>query len=317
MINLKQYHRFLVLAIILGISLVLTVATIAEGKPKVALLLKTETNPYFITVKEGALKGAEEAGVELDVFSPVSEVDMEDYLRLFENALAKGYQAIVFVPVQSAPFEAVVKKAYDKGVYVIAYDTKWVGPGEEYITSFIGTNNFEGAKSTGEYIGKLLNGKGKVAIIEGMVGNPAAIDRREGFKDGLKNYPDIEVVVSLPADWDADKALTVAENILTAHPDLNSIFACNDQMVQGALRAVEAAGKAGKVYLQGFDGITSVLKLIKEGKILSDVVQSPWEMGHSGVINAKKAIVGESFEKEVWTGQPLVTKDNVDEFLEK
>jgi ribose transport system substrate-binding protein len=163
---------------------------------------------------------------------------------------------------------------------------------------------------------KALNGKGKVAHIQCQLGAVNAQKRGQGFEEALKGT-NVKVVVKRPADSRRDKALQVMEDILQRHPDLDGVFAQNDEMALGALQAIEAAGKLGKIKVIGFDGNKDALEAIKAGKMLATVAQQPEEMGKMAVDIALKVLKGEKVEKNIYVPVKLVTKENVDEFLSK
>ena len=186
--------------------------------------------------------------------------------------------------------------------------------GAEVVT-YIGSDNFEGGAVAGRALAAALDGRGEVAIIEGISGHETADQRRLGFLDGIRAYPGVEVVASQTADWERARAYTVAENLLQAHPDLDAIFAANDEMALGALEAVAAAHRLDHVRVVGFDAIPDALANIRAGRMLGSVAQFPGEMGRLGVRHAVELLRnGAPPASEILTRVEMIDLDNVDEF---
>jgi ribose transport system substrate-binding protein len=170
----------------------------------------------------------------------------------------------------------------------------------------------------GRYLARTLGGKGNVAIIEGISGHETADRRRLGFLKGVEDHPGIRVVASQTADWERARAYTVAENLLQAHPDLDAIFAANDEMALGALEAVAAARRLGRVGVVGFDAIPDALVNIRSGRLLGSVAQFPGEMGRLGVRHAVALLRnGTTPPREILTRVEMIDRSNIGAFTKK
>jgi ribose transport system substrate-binding protein len=176
---------------------------------------------------------------------------------------------------------------------------------------FIGTNNYDGAWIAGEYALEVTGGTGQVAILTGIAGQQNAADRRNGFFDAVDGQ--LEVVAEASADWEVEKGYNAAQNIIQANPDLVLIFASNDNMALGALRAVEEAGK--DIIVIGYDAIGEALNSVKADGLAGTVAQFPAEMGIQGVQAAMTLIGGGTMPDYTYTETRLITKDNVDDFM--
>jgi ribose transport system substrate-binding protein len=159
----------------------------------------------------------------------------------------------------------------------------------------------------GEYVAKLIGGKGRVVELEGIPGTSAARDRGKGFNEVMKKYPGIEVVARQEAGFDRAKGLTVMENILQAQPKIDAVFAHNDEMALGALKAISASGRAG-IRIVGFDAVDDAVKAVKEGKLAATVAQKPAEMGRLAVEYGLKVLDKEKLNDYIPVDLALVTK---------
>ena len=260
--------------------------TVAEKPYRIAVLLKTLANPFWVDMQEGVLEEAERLGVEVDVFAVAQEGDAEEQLRLFENVIAREYDGIAFAPITPVNLIPVISKANDLGIPVVNLDERvpfnTLRDRGAYVYSFVTTNNVLVGEQAAEFVIQKLGPEGgKVAVIEGMAGNVSGDDRRDGFTNRIKQEANFEVVASQPANWDRTQALNVATNILNRHPDLKAIYACNDTMALGALRAVENLGM--DVIVVGTDGVPEAVEAVKEGRLAATIAQDPAMIGKVGL----------------------------------
>lgn len=324
---MRKVSKWLALAIVLSLVLSL-VAGCSNSQPKqegssssnqkktIGFIPMTLNNEYFITMVNAAKQQAQKQGVELLVQAGEKHGSAEEQLQIVENMISRKVDAICIVPSSSAGLMTALKKAQDAGIPVVNLDTKLDAKLMEQAglkpVSFLGTNNYEGAKLAGQEALKILDGKGKVAILTGIAGQQNAADRRNGFYDVVKGK--LDVVAEQTANWEVEQGYNVTQNILQAHPDLDLVFASNDGMALGALRAIKEARKSVKVI--GFDAIPEALNSISEGGLAATVAQFPAEMGIQGVQAAVKLINGEQVAPVTYTGASLITKENVAKFKE-
>jgi ribose transport system substrate-binding protein len=187
-------------------------------------------------------------------------------------------------------------------------DSKAAGDANIRTVSFVGSDNYRGGQLIGEYLNKVSGGNAKVAILEGIPGHDTGDQRVRGFRDAIKGTPGVEVLASQTANWERDQGFTVFQNMLQANPAIDSVFACNDMMALGAIEAIAAAGKTGKIRVLGFDAVDDARKAIEAGTMLATVAQYPDEMGRVAVEAAVKAIKGETVPQETNVRIGLVTK---------
>jgi ribose transport system substrate-binding protein len=285
------------------------------GRPTVALVLKTLNHPFFVDMRRGAQEAADRLGVNLQVQAAEREIDVEKQMQIVENLIQTGIQALCITPSGSREIVSALVKARNANVPIVVVDTrldaKAAGDAGVKASTFVGSDNYAGGKLAGEYMVKASGGKARVAILEGIPGHETGDSRLRGFKDAVKDAPGISVVASQPANWERDQGFNVFQNMLQAHPDIDSVFACSDLMALGAIEAIAAAGKTGKIRVVGFDALDDAKKAIAAGTMAASVAQFPSEMGRVAVESAVKVIKGETLAPDVNVRLELVTKDNV------
>ena len=252
------------------------------GKTKIGLVISTLNNPFFVTLKEGAEAKAQELGYELIVLDSQNDPGKE-YSNV-EDLLTKNVSVILINPTDSDAVGNAVKAANKKDVPVVTLDR---GASSGEVVVHIASDNVAGGKMAGEYIIKELDGKGKVVEIEGIAGTSAARDRGKGFNDAIGGS-DIKVVAKQTADFDRTKGLSVMENILQAQPEIDAVFAHNDEMALGALQAIKASGRS--ILVVGFDATDDAVKAVEDRRMAATVAQQPEKIGAMGVDIAHKVI---------------------------
>ena len=287
----------------------------AKG-PTVALVVKTLNHPYFIDMQRGAQEAATRLGIHLVVQGAEREVDVEKQMQIVENLIQTKVAAICLAPSGSRELVPAILKANRAGIPVLVLDTR-IDPtalreaGGKVVT-FIGSDNFEGGKVAGTYIVEKLSGRGNVAVLEGIPGHETGDARRRGFHAVVDQVAGIKVVASQTANWERDQGFNVFQNILQSQSDLQALFACNDLMALGAVEAVAAAGKTGKILVVGFDAVKDGRDAIRQGTMAASVAQYPDEMGRLAVENAIRTIRGETVPEEIPVRIGLITKENLE-----
>ncbi|MTI58979.1 MAG: D-allose transporter substrate-binding protein [Firmicutes bacterium] len=259
----------------------------ANGDYKIGVILKTLANPFWVSMEQGILDEAEKQGVEVDIYAVSQEGDANEQLRLFENLLNKDYDGIAFAPITPVNLIPSIVKANDQGIPVVNLDERV--PQEPlrnrggFVYSFVTTNNVKVGGQAAEFVIEQLPDGGKVAVIEGMAGNASGEDRKMGFTNIIRSNSKFEIVASQPADWDRIKAIDVTRNIMTRNLDVKAIYACNDTMALGAVKALENMGKLDEVIVVGTDGIPEAVKSVDEGRLSSTIKQDPYNIGVTGL----------------------------------
>ncbi|MDP9173519.1 MAG: D-ribose ABC transporter substrate-binding protein [Planctomycetota bacterium] len=288
-----------------------TTAPADAGPPRVAVIVSTLNNPWFVVLANTARDRAKELGYDATVFD--SQNDPAKEAANFENTLASGYKAILLNPTDSKGSIANVRKAKAAGVPVFCIDREI--DATDAATSQILSDSYSGCVALGQYFVKQVGEQGSYVEILGIVGDNNTWNRSKGFHSVVDRYPGLKMVAQQSADFDRAKALEVLEPILQGHPDINAVFCGNDAMAMGAYQALLTAGKADKVKVFGFDGADDVVKLIGEGKITATGMQFPKLMARTAADDADKYIKGErNFPQKYPVGVELVTKDNVTKF---
>lgn len=288
MIKMKQFTTLLAAA---ALSFGISAQAVAKKDDTIALVVSTLDNPFFVSLKEGAEAKAKELGYKLIVLD--SQNDPAKELANIEDVTVRGASILLVNPADSDAVGNAVKMANKKNLPVITLDRK-ANSGE--VISHIASDNVAGGKMAGDFIADKVGKKAKVIQLEGIAGTSAARERGEGFAQAVAANQ-FELLTSQPADFDRTKGLNVMENLLTAQPSVQAVFAQNDEMALGALRAIQASGK--KILLVGFDGTDDGVQAIKAGKMAATIAQQPAVIGSIGVETAAKVLKGEKVEASI------------------
>jgi len=245
-------------------------------KPKViGVSLLNLQHEFYQELREGMLNGARKYGYELRILS--ADFDPAIQANHIRDFIVQKVDAMVICPCDSKTVGTSIEEANRAGIPVFTSDIKNDSP-QGKVIAHVASDNYLGGALAAELIREALNGRGNVALITSP-GVESCTERIRGFKDKIKETPGIRIVEELSAEGQRDKALDVARDILTKNPDLDGIFGINDDSALGALAAVEAAGKAGKIKIVGYDATQEARQRIREGKIYADVIQHPKLMG--------------------------------------
>jgi ribose transport system substrate-binding protein len=282
------------------------------GKPRIALVMKSLANEFFATMADGARKhhAAHSSEYDLIVNGIKNETDLAEQVNLVEQMIAQRVNAIVIAPADSKAMATVLKRAKEAGVLVVNIDNKLdaeVLKQAGLSIPFVGPDNRAGARQVGQVVAKKLQPGDKVAIIEGV---PTAFNgqqRRLGFEDSMK-AAGIEVVTVQSGNWEMDKANNVAASILSEHPDLKAILCGNDNMALGAVAAIKAAGRTGKVLVVGFDNIGAIHPMLADGRVVATADQHADQLAVFGIEAALKVLRGEAPPADQTTAVDLITK---------
>lgn len=266
------------------------------------------TSPAYAYMLAGTkeILDKEGEGIELTVQSPSSEADAGAQVSIVENFIQLGVDAIAISATNNDAIAPVVVKANEKDIPVFAFNTPVPWP-DGKATTDIGYDQRESGKVAGEHIAKVLNGKGKVAIIQGLP-SMFTTERVGGAMDVLNKYPDIEIVTEQAGDWLKEKSYSVTQNILTANPDIDLIYAISDEMALGAKSAAIASGS--DAYILGLDGTLDAFESIKNGELDATVDTHLAEEGRNIARAAIKLKNKESIEPKMYETPSVVTKEN-------
>ncbi|MFC5080017.1 D-ribose-binding periplasmic protein precursor [Vibrio thalassae] len=271
----------------------------ASAQDTMAIVVSTLNNPFFVTMKEGAEAKAKDLGYNLIVLD--SQNDPSKELSNIEDLTVRGVKAILINPTDSDAVSNAIRMANRSNIPVLTLDR---GASRGDVVSHIASDNVVGGEMAGHYIMEKVGEKAKVIQLEGIAGTSAARERGEGFMTAAKGSQ-MDLLASQPADFDRTKGLNVMENLLAANPDVQAVFAQNDEMALGALRAVEAAGK--DVMIVGFDGTEDGMAAVKRGKLAATIAQQPDMIGALGVETADKLLKGEKVEEYIPVPLKVIT----------
>lgn len=301
MIPRRPFFRLLALAGLLS-GLVLAACKPAASEPataqapgpasnsrRVAVVISTLNNPWFVVLAETARARAKELGYEATIFDSQNDPALES--QHFDNLIASGYQAVLFNCTDAKGSIANVRRAKAAGIPVFCMDREIEA--NDAAVSQILSDNYSGCVALGQYFVEQVGEEGKYVELLGLVADTNTWNRSKGFHSVVDRYPGLKLVAQQSADFDRSKALEVLEPILQAHPDINAVFCGNDAMAMGAYQALLAAGKADKVKIFGFDGADDVVKAVAEGKIAATVMQFPKTMARTAAENADRYLKGE------------------------
>jgi ABC-type sugar transport system substrate-binding protein len=284
----------------------------ADAPKKIAIVISTLNNPWFVFLANSAAAKAKELGYETKIFDSQNNTALEtDH---FENALASGYSAILFNPTDAEGSISNVLKAKNNGVPVFCMDREVNST--EAATSQILSDSYSGCVALGKYFVQQMNKNGKYVELLGLVGDNNTWNRSKGFHEVVDYYPGLTMVAQQSADFDRNKALEVMESILQAHDDITGVFCGNDAMAMGAYQALVSAGKENKVKVFGFDGAEDVIRTIEEGKISATGMQFPLTMAQTASIFADEYFKGRrDFPQKMPVAVELVTKENIKDYI--
>ncbi|KPX22239.1 Ribose ABC transporter periplasmic ribose-binding protein [Pseudomonas amygdali pv. eriobotryae] len=285
-------------------------------KPKVALVMKSLANEFFLTMEDGAKAYQKEHATDFDLISNgiKDESDTSAQIRIVEQMIVSKVDALVIAPADSKALVPVLKKATDAGIKVVNIDNQLdpdVLKSKSLMIPFVGPDNRKGAELVGDYLAKQLKSGDEVGIIEGVPTTTNAQQRTAGFKDAM-DKAQMKVVSVQSGNWEIDKGNAVASAMLNEYPNLKALLAGNDSMALGAVSAVRAAGKAGKVMVVGYDNINAIKPMLKDGRVLATADQFAAKQAVFGIEAALKLVKGEKVDTNekgvIETPVELVTK---------
>jgi ribose transport system permease protein len=280
-----------------------------EKKIEMGLSISTLNNPFFVQLKKGAEAEAKRQGVDLTVTD--AQNDASAQANQLQNFTSQNMDAVIVNAVDSKAAAAPVKGVINAGIPVLAADRSVDGAD---VVATVASDNVRGGELAAKTLGEQLDGEGTIVVLQGTAGTSAARERGKGFQKGMKKYPGIEVVAKQPADFARAKGLDVMTNLLQSHPDIDGVFAQNDEMALGAVKAL--GSRAGSsVAVVGFDGTPDGLKAVKDGQLTATVAQQPDELGEMAVRNAVRAIKKNEVDKNIKVPVKVITEDNVDAFM--
>jgi ribose transport system substrate-binding protein len=297
---MKQYFG-------LGGLLLLLLACNREHKRIIAVIPKGNSDLFWQSVHAGAVKAGRETGVEVLWNGPASEADYTVQVQIVDAMINRHVDAIALAPTDRQALVTVVDRAADRNVPVVIFDS---AIDTQRFVSQVATDNYKAGQMAGERMGKILDGKGKVVMVAVKPGAASTEAREKGFEDTVhQKFPGIQILDKRYGMALVAQAMTVTENMLTAHRDLDGIFASNESSTIGAAQATR--GRAGKIKLVGFDWSPTLLDDLSSGMLDSLVIQDPFKMGYQTMMAAVKHLQGETVKKIVDLEPRLIDRENL------
>ncbi len=274
-------------------------------------ILKNQANEFWLMLGDGMTEAAKANSATIDIQATRTETDTAGQLSIAETMIQNSYNALILSPLTNECLDTAVATAKATGIPIVNANCEYIADCD----TFVGGLQIEIGQKAADYIAKKIGGAGKVAILEGVAGTFTSIQRVNGFRQQIEEkYPDIEIVASVPADYETEKGLNVATDILTQNPDVAALYCCNDNMALGAIEALRARNMLGKVIVLGVDGTGDAYKSIKAGELTATVDQFPAENGKAAVEVALRLLAGQKLPKVVSTPIEVIDKDNAGQY---
>lgn len=287
------------------------IALFADEKSKIAVVISTMNNPWFVVLGETAAEKARQLGHDAFIFDSQNDTNKE--ASHFENIIAAGFNAIIFNPTDSDGSIANVRLAKNAGIPCFCIDRVINSTGDAVAQIF--SDNYTGGMLMGRYFVKTLEKKGNYVELLGVLSANPTWSRSKGFHNVVDNYNELKMVARQSAEFDRNKALEVLESILQGRSDIDAVWCGNDAMAMGAYQALLAAGLADSVKIFGFDGTKDVIDAIADGKITATIMQFPKAVASMGVETADLYLKGKrDFQEKIPVAVELVTQNNISNY---
>lgn len=278
-----------------------------DRKKLIAVIPKGNAHLFWQSVHAGAVAASQENNVDVVWNGPPNETDLTVQLKTVETMINRRVDAIALAPIDETALVSVVERAVAAGIPVIIFDS---GLKSDKVTTQVSTDNYGAGQLGGERMGKILNGKGNIVMVKVQPGGASTMAREDGFKNVIQTkFPGIKILDERYGMADFAQSRTVAENMLTANPNLDGIFGSNESSSVGAAQAL--ISRKGNAKLVGFDWSPGLLEDVKAGRIDSLVIQDPFKMGHEAVTAAVRTLKGEKLPKKIDLEPRLVDRDNL------
>lgn len=279
-----------------------------KSQPKILVSPKGLVHNFWVTVKAGADSAGKEFGAEVIWKGPAQETDIAGQIAIVEDYINKKVDAIVLAACDTKALNGLIGRALDNGIPLVTIDS---GVDDDRPLSFIATDNVKAAELAADELARLIGYKGEVALMPHVPGAATTIMREEGFKKGIAKYADIKLVAVQYSNSDVATAMSVMENILSAHPNLVGIFPTNEAGVLGTVQALTARGKSGQIKVVGFDAADDEIKALTNGGVQALIVQDPFKMGYLGVKAVLEVLAKKTIAKRIDTGVYVITPENM------
>ena len=279
---------------------------------RLAVIPMGTTHEFWKSIHAGALTAADELGVRIIWKGPLKEDDRNEQVQIVETMIAAGVDAIVLTPLDDRALMPPVAEARKAGIPTVIFNSALSG--DDYV-AYVTTDNRKGGRLAGEFVGSLLEGRGRLILIRVLESVEGGRQREEGFLEAIRaGFPGITILSDNQyAGVSTETAYQTTDNLLSRFPDVDAIFTPNESTTFGCLRALENRGLAGKVIQVGFDSSKKLIEALEKKSLRGLVLQDPFRMGYDGVRTAVAHLRGEPYERTIDTGVVLATPDNMNE----
>ncbi|SUX54067.1 D-ribose ABC transporter substrate-binding protein [Chromobacterium vaccinii] len=268
----------------------------------IGLAIPSLNSPFFVELRDSAIAEAGKQGLKLIAVD--AQDDPARQQASVEDLIQKKVRVILLTPTDSRAVANVVREATSNGIKVVSLDRRVDGA---EVSSHIASDNVAGGEMAGKYLLDKLGGKGRIVELEGILGTSTARERGQGFHKVVDNKEQVKLLAKQSADFNRAKGLAVMENIIQSNKDIQGVFAHNDEMALGAVKAIQAAGLKN-VAVVGFDATPDAIAAVKAGELSATVQQQPALIGQYGVQTAKKLLDGQSVPKLIPVPLNLIQK---------
>jgi len=288
---------------------VLFAACNRSNRTRIGVVPKAVAHVFWQSVQAGAVAAAREADVDIEWKGPPQETDFSRQIEIIDSMINARVDGIVMAPTEPTALVSVVERAAREGIPLTIFDS---GINTEDYVSFVATNNYEAGVLAAKKLAEILGSQGKIAVVKMIPGSASTTQREKGFEDTLdKEFPDMQIVAEQFCMSNRAKALAVAENMLTAHPDLDGMFGSAEPATVGVAQALKSRGQDGKIKFVGFDFSDSIEKDLKSGAIDALVVQDPFNIGYQAVKTVLAKLNGQTPEKRIDSPATVVTVEDL------
>jgi ribose transport system substrate-binding protein len=285
----------------------------ASPRYRIALVMKTLTNPFFVEMEKGARQAEKGLGIDLIVKTTAQETSIDQQITIVEELIREGVDAILIAPADSVQLIPVIKKAQDAGITIINIDNQLDPQASEKIgltgVPFISVDNAQGAYLSAKHISEKVDTPSQAAILEGITTAKNAQDREKGALQAFAENKNITVVASETANWKIDEAYNVAAKLFTQYPDIKLIFCANDMMALGVMQYLKETGKTD-VQVAAYDALAEAMPMLRDGSLQATIDQHAALQAYTGVQYAIRALQGEQLPPITLLDVLLVTHDN-------
>lgn len=298
---------------LVGAALALALATTARAESiTIGASMAADDNPFYIAMLKGIEARAKEKGWTVKVVSAQNDVARQ--INGVQDLIAAGVKGILISPIDAVATGPAYEAAHKAGIPIISVAR---GSASKYQTLHVAMDEVQIGREIAEWSAKKLGGKGEVALLRGPAGAATFDNLAKGYKETMAKYPNIKIVYEHDNKLSREEGLKLAEDAIVAHPNLALIYGANDDVALGAMQAVKAAGKTGKIIVTGMNGVPPALKAVKAGDIGLTVELNPVQWGRLGVDTLDTYLKGGKLDQKVYIKHVLVDSANIDQKLPK